>query len=70
MWSGKNFHRMYGAIHLAYANWICPLTMDNILKKKVVRHMHEELDDLMVLEEGNSPEAVQACCTTSSAAVR
>ena len=44
--------------------------MDNILKKKVVRHMHEELDDLMVLEEGNSPEAVQACCTTSSAAVR
>lgn len=32
--------------------------------------MREEQEDLKVLEEGNSPEAVQACCTTGSAAVR
>ena len=30
--------------------------------------MREEHDDLVVLEEGQSPEAVQACCTAANAA--
>ena len=40
------------------------------LKKGGVKLMIEEHDDLMVLEEGQSTEAVQACCVTNSAKLR
>ena len=38
--------------------------------QKVVIQMSAEHEDLMVLEEGGNPEALQACCTTGTAAVR
>lgn len=43
--------------------------LSNYSQKGVIQ-MNAEYEDLMVLEEGNSPEAVQACCTTSQVAVR
>lgn len=41
-----------------------------ILYKKEVIAMREENQELVVLEEGAESGAVQACCTTGSAAVR
>jgi len=41
-----------------------------LFSNKGVIQMSAEHEDLMVLEEGNSPEAVQACCTSGTAAVR
>jgi len=32
--------------------------------------MQEEHEDLIVLEEGGEPEAVQACCTTGATKIR
>lgn len=43
--------------------------LDDYSQKGVIQ-MSAEHDDLMVLEEGNSPEAVQACCTSNSANIR
>ena len=39
-------------------------------KQKEVIMMREELDDLVVLEEGHSSEAVADCCTNSTAKAR
>lgn len=41
-----------------------------ILYKKEVIVMHNESMELVVLEEGSESGAVQACCTSGSAAVR
>lgn len=37
--------------------------------KKEVERMREEHDDLVVLEEGHSLEAVQTCCTANAAKI-